>query len=42
MTEIDGNRLTMRDSDFIGNTAETYGGAIALDGGSADIRGSAF
>jgi len=41
-TESDGDRLTVRNSSFIGNTAETSGGAILIDGGVTDVSESAF
>ncbi|MDE2777659.1 MAG: hypothetical protein OXI77_17160 [Chloroflexota bacterium] len=41
-TESDGDRLTVRKSSFIGNTAETSGGAILIDGGVTDVSESAF
>ena len=41
-TESANDRLTVSDSSFVANSAETSGGAIAADGGSVDISRSAF
>ena len=41
-TESDSDRLTVSNSSFIGNSAETSGGAILTDGGVTDVNGSAF
>ncbi|MCY3796353.1 MAG: right-handed parallel beta-helix repeat-containing protein [Chloroflexi bacterium] len=36
------DQLAVRDSSFVGNSAETIGGAILVEGGQVDISGSAF
>ncbi len=36
------DRLSVSDSSFVGNSAETIGGAILVEGGRVDVRGSAF
>ncbi len=41
-TENDGDRLTVRNSSFLRNSAETSGGAILTDGGVTDVSESAF
>ena len=41
-TDSADDRLAVRNSSFIGNTAETSGGAITIEGGSVEISGSAF
>ncbi|MDE2777661.1 MAG: hypothetical protein OXI77_17170 [Chloroflexota bacterium] len=41
-TESESDRLIVRVSSFVDNDAETSGGAIAIDGGNADISSSAF
>ena len=41
-TESEGDQLQVSGSSFIGNHAESSGGAIAINGGSVDIDGSAF
>ncbi len=41
-TESVNDRLTVSNSSFVANSAETSGGAIAADGGSVDISASAF
>ena len=41
-TESVGDRLTVRNSSFVDNRAETSGGAISTDGGLIEVSGSAF
>ena len=36
------DRLAIEGSSFVGNSAETIGGAIVVEGGRVDVRGSAF